>query len=133
MESIQTKGLGVLIGWYTLDSQQGNPFGCSFSFFWYTNDELSNHSNQIHQRRKWTRENNKTTLHCHFRCNRTQRGHRKRMKEIWKEYARFNIKILIDQARTKKKKERLVFDLEILEIYQQINRETCQQDPNAIT
>ena len=56
------------------------------------------------------------------------------MIEIMEECTRFKTtsQRLADQARTKIK-ECWFFDLEILEIHEQINWESCQQDPYTIT
>ena len=103
-------------------------------FFRYTNDEQINHSNHRLQRRKWTREGNKRALYCYFRSNPTEREYRKRMIEIWVEFARFKTKNprLADQVRTIIKKC-WFSDLEILEFHRQIYRETYQQSPNTVT
>ena len=83
--------LGVMIDRCFLDSQHGgsncHPANVSCSFSSYTNNDLSNHTNQRLQRRKWTREENK--VHCYFRRNPTMSGYRKRMIEIWEECVRF--------------------------------------------
>ena len=60
--------------------------------FKYTNDKLSNFSNQRHHRRKWTREDNKLALHCYFRSNSMQKKYRKRMIDIWEEFGRQKVK-----------------------------------------
>ena len=67
---------------------------------------------------KWTQED-KFLLYCYVWTNPTQRGYRKRMIEIWEEYARFKTTSqgLADQARTIIKKG-WFSDLEILEIHQ---------------
>ena len=50
--------------------------------------------------RKWNREDNKHILHCYFNSNPTQRGYKKRMREIFKDSARFNTSQgLADRAR----------------------------------
>ena len=49
--------------------------------------------NQAHQYRKWSREDNKLTLHGHFRSSLTQKRQRKIMVEIWEEFAGFNTTI----------------------------------------
>ena len=73
--------------------------------------------------RKWTREDNKFTLHCYFRNSPAQRGYRRRMIEICEECTRFQTtsQRLVDQVRIIIKK--------ILEIHQKINRESRKQDP----
>ena len=92
----QTTGLGVMIVRCSLERQYGRSNGhyanVGCSSLRYTNDEQINHSNQRPQRRKWTRKNNKTALYCYFRSNPTKRGYRKRMIEIWTEFARFKIR-----------------------------------------
>ena len=62
----QTTGLVVMIGWCSPNSQHGKPdchsanVGCSF--FRYTNDHLSNHTNQRYKHKTWTREDNLLAL-----------------------------------------------------------------------
>ena len=55
------------------------------------------------------------------------------MAEIWEECTRFKTtsQRLADQAKTISRKG-LLSDLEILEIQQQINRQSSRQDPNTI-
>ena len=81
----QTTGVGIMIGRCSPDSQhEGNacrPANVGSSSFRYTNDDLTNHTNQRHQHRKWTWEDNKFAPHCYFRSNPTQRWFRKRMIE----------------------------------------------------
>ena len=131
-----TTGLGIMIGRCSSDSQHRGPNlyppngGCSF--FSYTNDNLSNHTNQRHQHRKWTKEDNKLALHCYFKSNSIQREYRKRRIEIWEECARFQTTSprLAAQVRTIIKK--IWFsDLEILEIHQKVNRESKQRNTNT--
>ena len=97
------------------------------------NDNLSNHTNQRYQQRKWTWEDNKLALHCYFWSSPTQRGYRKGIKEIWEECVRFKTtsQRLADQVRTIIKKV-CFSELEILEIHQQMNTESRQQDHNTI-
>ena len=63
----QRKGLCIIIGRCSLDSQHVGPsrypanFGCSY--IRYTNNDQNNHSIQRHQRKKWTREDNRNVLH----------------------------------------------------------------------
>ena len=99
----------------------------------FTNDDLSNHTNQRRQHKTWTREDNKLALHCYFMSNPSKRRYRKRMIEIWEEYARFRTisQSLADQVRTIIKKA-WFFDLEILEIRRKTNSES-KQDTNTIT
>ena len=89
---IQITGLGVMIGRCSPDSQHGikrHPANVGCSFFRYTNDDLSKHINQRYQHRKWIKKDNKLALLCYFRNNPTQRGHSKRMIEIWERCVRF--------------------------------------------
>ena len=135
---VQTTGLGVMIGRYSLHSQHGSADQhrayVSFSFSRYTNGEQRDQSHQRPQHRKWTREDNKLALYCYFRSNPTKRGYRKRMIEIWTEFVRFKMtnQRLTDQVRTITKNG-WFSDLEILEIHQQIYRQTHQQTPNTVT
>ena len=137
-------GLGVMIGKYTLDSQHGDQLAscqCWLFFFRYTNnssfrythDEQFDHSHHRPLRRKWTRKDNKLALYCYFRSNLAKRGYRRRMIEIWTEFDRFKAtnQRLADQIRTITKSH-WFSDLEILEIYQQIYRQTRQQTPTTI-
>ena len=100
------------------------------SFSGYTNYEQIGHSHQTPQHRKWTKKDNKLPLNCYFTCNPAKRGHRKRMRENWTEFGRFkatNLR-LADQGTTITKNGWLS-DFEILEIHQQIYRQTHQQTP----
>ena len=131
----QTTGLGVMIGRYSLDSQHGGPdghpvnVGCSFSWytnnssFLYINNEQIDHSHQRLLRRKWTEDDNKLSLCCYFRSNPAKRGYRKRMIAIWTEFSRFKAtnQRLTNQVTTITK-NRWFSDLEILKIYQHINK-----------
>ena len=65
--------------------------------------------------------------------NPIQRGYRKRIRKICGEGAKFQTKSqrLVYQVRTIIKKVGSS-DLKILEIHEQINRESRQQDPNTI-
>ena len=75
----------------------------------------------------------KTTNMCftYIKSNPSQRGYRKRMKEIWTDSTRFNTsEKLADQKRMILKKG-LFSDLEILEICGQINREEYVPDTPA--
>ena len=67
-------------------------------------------------------EDNKLALHCYFRNNPSKRGYRKRMIEIWQEWANFQTtsQRLADQVRTIIKKG-WFSDIEILEILQKTN------------
>ena len=114
----QAKGLGVMIGRCSPDSQHERPdcrptnVGCSF--FRYINDDVRNHNKQSPKRRIWTREENQLVLECYFRSNPSQRGYRKRMMEIWQERSTFQTtsQRLADQVRTIMKKSWLP-DLEL--------------------
>ena len=72
-----------MIGRGSLDSQYGRPShyaaNVGYSNFRYSKNELRDHSNQRHQQRKWTWEDNKHALYCYFRSNPTQREYRKRI------------------------------------------------------
>ena len=122
----QASGLGVTIGRCSLDSQHGrydcHPANVGCSLFRYTNGDLRNHINQRPKRKAWTREDNQLALHCYFRSNPTQRGYRKRMREIWQELSNFQTtsQRLADQVRTIIKKCTFS-DLEIIEIHKKIN------------
>ena len=61
-----------------------------------------------------------------------KKGMGKKMREIWAECARFKTRSqrLADQARSIIRRG-WFSDHQILEIHQQINRETCQQYPNS--
>ena len=119
----QAKGLGVMIGRCSTDSRHGRPgrhlmnVGCSF--FRFRNDDVTNRNDQRPTRKTWTREDNQLALQCYFRSNPSQRGHRKRMIEIWQRCAKFQTTIqrLADQVRTIIKKG-WFSDLELLEIHQ---------------
>ena len=78
-------------------------------------------------------EDEKRDIGCYIRSNPTQRCHRKRIKEIWKEWIRFKTtsQRLADQVWTIIKKGSLS-DLEIRKIHQEINRKP-KQDTNTIT
>ena len=65
-----------------------HPANFGGSFFRYTNNNLSNHSNQIHQHKRWTRVDNNLALHSYFRRNPTKRWYGKRMIKIWEECAK---------------------------------------------
>ena len=88
------------------------------------NDDLRNHNNQRRKPKTWTTEDNQHSLRCCFRSNSSQRWYRKRMIEIWQEYASFQTtsQRLADQVRTIIKKDWFSY-LEILEIHQKINNE----------
>ena len=96
-------------------------------FFRYTNDDLSNLTNQRRQHKTWTREDNQ------LRSNLTLREYRKKIIEIWQECARFQTtnQRLVDQVRTIIKKG-WFSGLEILEILQKTNSES-KQDANTIS
>ena len=108
-------------------------FGCSL--FRYANNDSMNPTNQRPKRKTWTREDNQLALHCYFKSNPTQRGYRKRMREIWQEFSNFQTtsQRLADQVRTIMKKG-WFSELEIIEIHQKINdqerRNTLPDTPN---
>ena len=142
----QTTGLGVMIGWCILVSQHvgsnrqlANVSCSSFrytndSFFRCTNDEQIDHLNQRPQRRKWTREDNKLALHSYFRSIPAKRGNRKIMIEIWAEFDRFKVtNQRLDYKIRTITKNSWFYDLETLEIHQQIYRKIHQQTPNIVT
>ena len=112
-----------MIGRFFLDSQYGRPdshpanVGCSL--FRYTNCD---YTNQRPKEKTWTRENKQLALNCYFGRNPTQRGHRKRMMEVWQELSNFQTTIqrLADQIRTIMKKG-WFSELEIIEIHQELN------------
>ena len=112
----------IIIIMCSLASQHGRPdrhplnVGC-FSFR-YRNDDVTNHNDQRPTRKTWTKEDNQLALQCYFRTNPSQRGYRKRMIEIWQEYAKFQTtsQRLADQVRTIIKKG-WFSDLELLEIH----------------
>ena len=121
----------------SLDSQYANV---DCSSLWYTNDSSFSYTNeqidqsyQRPQRRKWSREVNKLALYCYCRSNPTKRGYRKRMIEIWTEFARFKTinQKLNDQVWTIRRNG-WFSDSEILEIHQQIYRQIHQQSPNTV-
>ena len=89
----QATGLGVIIGRCSPDSQHGrldrHPTNVGCSFFRYMNDDVSNHNSKRPKRKTWTMEDNHLALHCYFRSNPSQRGYRKRMRQIWQECAIF--------------------------------------------
>ena len=126
-----------MIGRSSNDSQHQEPVhhlaNVFLSFFRYSNDDLRNDTNQRHLNRKWTREDNKHTLHSYFRNNQKQKENRKRMIEVLEEYATFEKtrRRLIDQVRTIIKKG-CFSDLEILDIKQKMKKGSSQQGPNAI-
>ena len=115
-----------MIGRCCLDRQHGrsdhHSANVGRSFFWYTNGDLRNHTNQRPKRKAWTREDNQIALHCYFRSNPTQIGYKKMMIENWQEYSNYQTtsQRLADQVRTKIKKG-WFSDLEIIEIQQKIN------------
>ena len=84
------------------------------------NDDISNHNDQRPKRKTWTREDNQLALHCYFRSNPSQRRYRKRMIDIWQEFASFptTSQRLADQVRTIIKKG-WFSGLEILELHQE--------------
>ena len=110
----------------SLDRKHGRPdrhpanVGCSL--FRYRNSDLRNHTDQRPKRKAWTREDNHLALHCYFGSKPTQRGYKKRMMEIWKEYSNFQTtsQRLADQVRTIIKKG-WFSNLEIFEILLKIN------------
>ena len=119
----QATGLGAMIGMCSLDGQHGrsgrHSTNIACSFFRYMNDDVRNHNHQRPKLKTWTREHNQLELHGYFRSNPSQKGYRKRMIEIWQEYANFltTSQRLADQVRTIIKKD-WFSDLKILEIYQ---------------
>ena len=119
----QATGLGVMNGRCSPDSQHGrtdrHPANIACSLFRYMNDDISNHNDQRPKRKTWIREDNPLALHCYFRSNPSQSGHRKRTIEIWQECASFQTtsQRLTDQVRTIMKKG-WFSDLEILDIHQ---------------
>ena len=130
----QAKGLEVMIGRCSPDSQHGRPdrypanVGCSI--FRYTNDELRNHTNPRRKHKTCTWEDNQRILHCYFWIMLTQRGYRKRIIEIWHECTSFQTtsQRLADQVRTIMRKG-WFSDLKILEIHQKIDNE---HDSNTV-
>ena len=132
--------LVVMIGRCSPDSQHGRPdrhptnVGCSF--FRYINDDVTNHNEQRPKRRTWTREENQHVLECYFRSNPSQRGHRKRMIEIWQECSTFQTtsQRFADQVRTITKKG-WFSDIELLEIHQKTlkhNYNTVPYTPSGV-
>ena len=85
----QATGLGVMIGKCSPNNQHGtsnrHPANVGCSLFRYMNNDISNHNDQRPKRKTWTREDNHIALHCYFRSNPSQRGYKKRMREIWQE------------------------------------------------
>ena len=132
----QATGLGVMIGRCSPDSQHGRPdhhptnVGCSF--FRYINDDVANHNDRRPTRKTWTREDNQLALQCYFRSNPSQRGYRKRMIEIWQEYAKFQTTSqgLADQVRTIIKKG-WFSDLELLETHQKTHKQNYNTVPDT--
>ena len=101
-------------------------------FFRYINDDVTNHNEQRPKRRTWTREENQLVLECYFRSNPSQRGHTKRMIEIWHECSTFQTtsQRLADQVRTITKKG-WFSDLEFLEIHQKSVNQTYNTVPDT--
>ena len=134
----QATGWGVMIGKCSLDSQHGRPgrqpanVGCSF--FRYMNDDVKNHNDQKPKPKTWAREDNQLALHCYFRSNPSQRGYRKRMIEIWQEFASFQTKSqrLADQVRTIIKKS-WFSDFEILEIHQKTHKQDNKYQTHQVS
>ena len=128
----QATGLGVMIGRFSPDSQHGRPghhptnVGCPFSR--YINDDVTNHNDQRPKRKTWTREDNQLALQCYFRSNPSQRGHRKRMREIWQECVKFQTtsQRLAEQVTTITKKD-WFSDFKLLEILQKYSNKTIIQ------
>ena len=60
--------MSVLIGRCSLDSVNE---GCLN--FRYTNKDQSKNSTEIHQRKKWTREDDENVIHCYCKSNSTQK------------------------------------------------------------
>ena len=92
--------------------------------------DISNHNDQRPKHKTWTREDNHIALHCYFWSNPSQRGYKKRMREIWQECASFQntSQRLADQVRTIMEKG-WFSDLEILDIHQK----TQLQDSTVTT
>ena len=134
----QTTCLGVMVSRCFFDSQHRgydrHPENIDCSSSRCIHDEQIYYSNQRSQWRKLTREGNKIALYCYFRSNLTERGYRKRMRDIWTEFARFKTtnRRLADQVR-KIQNNGWFSDHEILEIHQQIYRQTYQQIPDTVT
>ena len=128
----QAKGLGVMIGRCSPDSQHGrlgcHPTNVGCSFFRYTKDDETNHNEQRPKRRTWTREENQFALECYFRGNLSQRRYRKRLIKVWQERSTFQTtsQRLSDQVRTIIKK-RWFSDLELQEIQQKHWNKTITQ------
>ena len=122
----------------TSDCQHGgsdcHPAIVGCSFFRYTNDDLSDLTNQRHQHKIWTREDNKLAFHSYFNNNPTQSMYRKRMIVIREECVRLQTtsQRLANQVRTIIKKV-WFSNLEIREIRKKINRESRKQDPDTIS
>ena len=97
----------------------------------YTNHEEIDHSHQIPQCRKWTREDNKQALYCYFRSNPAKRGYRKMKIEIWTVFGRFKAtsQKLAGPARTIKKNGWFCD----LEIHEQICSQTHLQTLITVT
>ena len=102
----QAIGMSDMIGRCSSDSQHGrtthHPTNVDCSFFRYRNDDETNHNSQRPSRKTWTREDNQLALQCYFCSNPSQRGYRKRMIEIWQEWAKFQTtsQRLADQVRS---------------------------------
>ena len=132
----QATGLGVMIGRCSPDSQYGradrHPTNVGCSSFKYKNDNETNHDDQRPTRKTWTWEDNHLALQCYFRSNRSQRGYRKRMIEIWKECAKFQTtsQRLTNQVRTIIQKS-LFSDLELHEIHQKTHKQNYNTVPDT--
>ena len=141
----QTAGLGVMIGKCSHGSKHGEPnrnpakVGCSSfsntknSSIRYTNNEQINHLTQRPQRRKWTREDIKPAQYRDFRSNPTKIGYRKRIIEIWTEFAGFKTtnQMLADEVWTIIKNG-WFSNLEILVINHWIDKLTLKFNPSLM-
>ena len=118
-----------MIGRSSLARQHGGYVRHPTNIGYFFPGDLSNLSNQRLQCKKWTWRDNKLEFQSYFRSKPTQSVCRKRMNDIWEEFARSKTRQrLHDLARMIK--ARLVL---ISVINQQINRETCQLDHNIVT
>ena len=109
----QATCMGVMIGRCSPDSSHWcpshHPAKVVSSFFRDTNDDLRNDTNHGRKRKTWTRGDNQLALHCYFKGNPSQRGYRKRMIEIWQEWASFQMTSQRLADKVNYNKERLVF------------------------
>ena len=121
----QTTGLDVMIGRCSLDSQDGGTNGILRMFaalFSGTQIILLSGTQTI----------NKSTIHTRHHCleNGQWKITNKHYVEIWTEFGKFKTtnQRLADQVRTITKNG-WFYDLEILEIHQEIYRQAHQQTP----